>query len=481
MRIDRRTGGPRPATIALLAGLLALPFSLFAQDAPTPGTDPADATAPAPADDAAAPDSPAAPEPADDGPLGPDIPGYEAPATPHPLLNVENELLNDQDERNYKLKRTAFTTAMNDGSLVGQNRKHVSDGLRYLVLKMSMKENRTDLPAARGEVERWIRNAAMKRSVKPAARRTFREFMLDRIIEHSTELLKGNLEVRLQAIILLNECTVLPPDPFKKTPAEFYAPTYKVFLDVLQDEKQHEVIRIWAAKGLRQVLENAPELRNADRDDIAKAMMAVLADTNTSEWLDMRVAEASGSIGIVRFGGGKPRVVEGLCSVLNDSSRSVLVRSECAKQLGRVKFDPNANLSLFAQQTARLVEEMAAERARNPDSAKWRICFLNAYLAFVPVDKEELNAKEAGLLVRIKKAGGNAHAKYVEDAFAKVVPLTSHVIGPTWQAPLKAADVQQLSTWLDGNPPTDLKPTPDLEPLEIKRVAETPPSTAPAG
>lgn len=494
MQRNRRPGGPRPATIAsVFTALLAfLAPAITASAQPPAPADPMVVPDPAPADpDAPMPgvDPTAAPmgDPLDEGPLGPDIPGYRAPAAPDPMLAIEKELLTRikdgvyKEEEDYKRYKPAFTTAMNDGSLVGDNRKVVADGIAYLILRMSLKKHRGELADMRAEVERWIRNAAMKRGVKPNARLTFRSYMCDRIIENCEKLLDGNLNVRWQAMLLLNKCVIMPVDPFKKTPEEFYVPTYEVFLRALADREQHMVVRIWAAKGLQRVLDRGVALRNAQRQEIADAMMRELLSGENEEWLDMRIAEAGGDIGIVRFGGAKPVVIDGLSKVLNDSSRSALVRAEAAKQLGRTKFDPNANLSLFAQQTVRLVHEMALEQAKDPNSSKRRVGILKAYLAFVPRDRDEMNAKDAGLLVRARKPQSTGHAEYVEDALNQIVPFANHMIGNDWQQPFKDADVKQLESWLESHPPADTRAMPDLDPLDVKRVAETPPAGDPAG
>ncbi len=433
---------------------------------------------------------PEAPAKADDTVVLPSE--YKPPRNPDPMLLIVKELVPKFDGSGpsakvipngsvdgltwYKKNRAAFQRAMNAGDMVGQNRVLVQNGLKVLVLRLSLQANRPVLTDVRKEIERWMDRAASLSA--PNARRPFRQFVMDNVIENCELLLDNQLEVRMSAVILLNNAYVEVPNANRRErEKEFYAPTYTTFTKILEDQNQHVVVRIWAAKGLRRVLSEA-EVRNQQRDQIARTLMGQLLPGKNDPWLDMRIAEAAGYVGIVKFAGGKPVVADGLAKVLNDAGRDPLVRSESAKQLARIVPDESYNLTLFAHQTVRLVKEMAAAQAKQPKSAKWRVCFLNVYLAFVPEDKEAANA-ESGLLVRAK--GNLKHGEYVPKAFQEVLPFVSHALGKNWQAPFPAQQIGGLDAWLKTNPPKDWRPTPACEPLEVQRVAEKGPAGEPAG
>jgi hypothetical protein len=467
-----------------------------AQEQPAPAEAPADAETPPAAEvpqEPAPPDAPGEPEV-----RGPDIPGYTTPPPPDPQLSIEHELITQKDLDWYKVNRQNFQRAVGAADLVGPNRELVKQGFRVLVLRLSLQANRSTLSDVRSEIERRMNGAGMLPGVKPAVRTEFRRFMLDEVIANARLLVLGggqdvegrentggNLEVRFQAMLLLNQAILEPRDNRNNKPAQFYVPTYKIFLEVLQDQEQRELVRNWAVRGLEKVLElGGAELKGGTRDAIAQALMAELLPGKNGAWLDMRIVEAAGSVGIVRWGGGKPVVVEGLCKVLNDSQRDCLVRSEAARQLGRVPVDASYNLTLFAHETAQLVRDMADEYNQDPKSAKWRICFWNAYTAFVPDDRIEKNARDAGFVVRANLpnfAPLKQHAPYVEEAIQQIAPLVDSVVVTKVGQPLDPALVDGLDTWLKSHRPTDWKPTPDIEPLEVKRVAENPPMVTPAG
>lgn len=423
-------------------------------------------------------ESPAEVDPADASTKLP--PNFKPPRTPHPTLLITEELVPEIGGMPglewFKRNRPQFQRAMNNGDLGGANKKIVENGLAVMVLRLSLAANRRVLPDVRSEIKRTMDRAGTLQK-KPNAKRQFREFVLDQVIDNCEKLLSNNLEVRLSAMILLNNAYIEIANPIKNLPAEFYEPTAKTFMAVLKDDKQHPVVRIWAAKGLEKVLAES-NIRNQGRSEIAEVLVDQLVPARNDPWLDMRIAEAAGQIGIVRYGGQKPIVVEALAKVLNDDTRDCLVRSEAAKQLARLKPDPSYNLTLFAHQTVRLVNEMAAKQAKNPLSAKWRVCFLNAYLAFLPVDVDERNAKQAGLLVRSEKT---AHEKYVKDALNEVLPAVTSILGENWSTAIDGQKIAAMDAWLKDNPPSDWKATPDSDALDVRRVAEKDPEPKPAG
>jgi hypothetical protein len=215
---------------------------------------------------------------------------------------------------------------------------------------------------------------------------------------------------------------------------------------------------------------NKPQVRV----DIAEALVGQLAASVTDdEWLQWRLAEGLGLVGLVYDNQKKPIVAEVLAAVLADPRRSFLVRAEAASSLGRLPLDREIDLNVIAQEIAQLARQMTDAYQKNSNQASWKISFLRLFMAFKPVNDDD--AKEGvGLLTQVTTKGPlSAYKKTVQEAYDVVLPLVQGVLNP----PQNLDDaVAKLKDWLNRNPPPTARTAEKDE-----SAGEQPRSTAPGG
>ena len=204
-----------------------------------------------------------------------------------------------------------------------------------------------------------------------------------------------------------------------------------------------------AVNGLVRILRlgNPPVLV---RTKIAEGLVAELKNKKAHPWYQMRLAGALGSVDIDLDQARKePFVVNILKLVMADSERTWSVRAEAAKSLGRVPLPPAVNppsvtraVAAFALQLATAAQQSPQQK---PDDPKWRGEFIKLYLAFQPLDANDLMANKtakAGLL--------NNPAAAAKAAYDLIVPLVAAILHGQR---LTAQQVSALQTYVSPSPP----------------------------
>ena len=144
----------------------------------------------------------------------------------------------------------------------------------------------------------------------------------------------------------------------------------------------------------------------------------------------------------------KPYVVDILMSIMADDERAWSVRAEAAKSLGRVTLPPAVNpitvtraVAEFALKLARAAQQAPQQK---PDDPKWKSEFIKVYLAFQPLDANDMTANKSskgGLL--------NNAAAAAKPAYDLVIPLVQAILRGQR---LTAQQVQTLGAYVNPNP-----------------------------
>ena len=226
-----------------------------------------------------------------------------------PELELNKELLTDGEEAEFKKKwELAMQNALKSASPNEEEKKVLDNGARWFAYRLTMlKYREEEAPNKDKNAPAAVKNATPKERLPDIRKRVLdtlrtyankpssaaaREYFLKKLTEHCEELLDNNLHVRLNAVLLLGQISLNDGNLARGLEPPAYAGAYPVLLQVVQDPKQHEAIRVLAALALTRICRTAlnPDLTDKRRGEIAVAVAAVLAKNNTHWWLQMRLA-----------------------------------------------------------------------------------------------------------------------------------------------------------------------------------------------
>jgi len=402
----------------------------------------------------------------------PEPPVYAPPEDAPAIMKIVDEKISAAEvTRFFKSKDyRKYRSALRGGDLNAAARGLIQKGIRVRILQMSLKSERLNLYDLRQKLTRDIRDAGRQQS-DPVAVRQFREFVLGEVTKNCQLLLNNALPVRINAAIVLAHLDVVPPNPSKHILPVAYAPVANVLVGIIADKKQHEAVKIWAAKGLWRVARfGDPRIKM--RLSMAAAIIAELNNPKANAWYQMRLVEALGAINQPLNRAGRPFIVEKLLQVLLDAQRSWTVRSAAAKALGRASLDRQTNVSVLATEVVNLGRKMADAYNRAPRAPYWKQCYLDLYLAFHYFNDIEKKHGD-GLLTKVQQAPLAArHKNFVTSAYRQLLPLVNHVLSrgdrPT---PIPRAILTPVSGWLKTNSKGTLQVHPGLPPITNTRRA----------
>lgn len=372
----------------------------------------------------------------------------------------------------YNAIRTAGEFANDD------QRKLVAVVVRYKLSEFTLKDNREKVPGLRNKL---LQDVATSPSLKTGPRQV-RIFMLKTIAEEAPKLFKYHIVARINGAILLAELSDPAYNEFDgdlKKPSVPFVGGAQPLLALVKDTEQLTAPRVWGINGLVR-LAALTEIKPQLRDEIVNTLVSLMdSSKDEHEWYQWRLAEGLGKLTVIQNQAKRPVVAQSLAQVLADQTRPALVRAEAAQSLGRLPLTPEINAELIAYLTANLVQQMTDAYNKQPKAAIWKLCFIKAYGAFKPVDDEQKRA----LLLQVEKGSLAAHKTKVTEAFNKVLPLVSRVVGEQSKAGGTAEPLKELNNWLKANPPNNLKLSPDEEPIVIKKqpsAGSPPPLEEPA-
>ncbi|MBW3542795.1 MAG: hypothetical protein KY476_21240 [Planctomycetes bacterium] len=473
-----RTGGGRLA--AAFAALVAT--AAIAQDQPSPTGNAAPAAAEAsaaqPAANGAAAQSKSAPLPA----------GFDPPRQRPPSFEISKPLISqvEADALYNQLRRSRYSSVLLAGELNSQTEKILKDWARWRLHSMTLytasPEDRRKIHDVRVQTQKDIGNAAKLQKDERAASR-FRLKVLDEVKARAVELLDNNFYVRLNAAILLADLKEMESGEAK--PAVGYLPAAEVLHDkVLADPNQHDALKIHAAKGLKRTFLTVILRSQQQRTDFARTLISELKRTDTHPWYQMRLVEALGALDLeLSFGTNQPILLDALSRVAVDKNRSIEVRTEAAKALGRIPLPAGANDQVLAWLLVDLASQMADEynklaaaggKGKAADT-QWQNSFFRLYLAFKATMEEQnqFRGRKPGLLA--KRTGD----KNLADAYSLITPAVAHVLkNPLWKggAAIPAIQVKAMNDWLAANTPKDPVLHSGLPPLTAATAADAGPT-----
>ena len=304
-----------------------------------------------------------------------------------------------------------------------------------------------------------------------------RDHMNAEIVRVAADLLDKAPKSRLNAVLIVASLT---SDP-EATPPKPFVPGFKLLLTVLNEPTQFVDCKIWAANGLARICRDGdPNIndRNLIVGDLITSLDGPQARLSANWWYRMRLLDALGDSGLVYNLVQKPIVIDALMKVLSDRQEDWLIRSTAARAVTQLPWTATTNVPLITHEIARLTHEMGEARNQNLGSPRWKWCFINVYMSFMPDTVEEMQ-KRWGLRQQVERAGLGVHKPFVEAAYLVVVPVINSVTGNANPVPTPPALLQNLGNWLQNNVPQNLKVTPESE--DLKLTPPQPPPMAGAG
>ncbi len=403
--------------------------------------------------EAAEPETPAAAAPEVDPRAG--LPaGYQPPADPTPIMKIEKELLTPDERKQLARAKGKYRTKLRNGELRSDEDKTiVRNGIRYTLNELTIPENRKNIHKFRGELtgSGGDMSAAGSLLNKKQDVQSFRQQLLQMVVEETVKLFDNNTLVRVQAALILGELNLIEDNEKMKSlfgteplPIAF-APAAKPLCAVLQDSEQPEDVKIAATLSLVRIL----RLGNPDvnqKREIANAVIGELKRTNTHWWYQMRLAETLGHIDSPTLDlDRQPFIYQALDSLLKDPDRPLRVRASAAWSLGRHPLDPSVNLKQVGQDLVLFGLDLAEAFNKNPRQLQAKRLGTLLYLAF--------HAKDDGdkLADRSRKAGllnSPAAAAASKEAYAQILPVVQGI----WNGqPISPEKIQSLEKWLKSN------------------------------
>lgn len=382
-----------------------------------------------------------------------------------PELEITKELLTDGEEAEFKKKggEQALQNAFKSASPNEEEKKALDNGAKWFAYRLSMLKYREEeapnkdktAPAAAKtatpkerlpDIRKRVLDTLRTYANKPASAAA-REYFLKKLTEHCEELLDNNFHVRLNAVLLLGQISLNDGNLARGLEPPGFAGAYPVLLEIVQDVKQHEAIRVAAALALTRICRTAlnPDLTDKRRGEIAVAVAAVLAKNNTHWWLQMRLAECLAAAGVASDPADKnnPIVLQTLAEVMSDKQRHWEVRVEAARAIGRLPLD-GITVGPIAYEMVNLGHQLAQGYIANPKKESWTKYFWKLYLAFKksdPNDKVVGDRRKAGLLDAVPGS------KDIKDAYEQIVIITNVGLDPAGKL-FSAEQLKSLQDWL---------------------------------
>lgn len=397
------------------------------------------------------------------------------PATKDKIMTEEVRLAEPAEIDKLKKDLAKYQNVLRKPIAGDAEKALIRNGIRYRLALMCLKEvpgpndtvvdNRKNLSKLHDDLLRDMNSAASVPETANAAQvKSFRQMVLQELVNQAAPLLANqNFYVRLHIAILLGELDLTKEDPKLNFKQEAFAPPADPLVKVILDPQQPEAVKVAAVNGLVRILRlGNPNI--ALRTKVAQALVAELnsrvgpGEKEKNHWYQMRLAGAMSVVDVDLDEARKPFVVNVLLAVMADAKRTWAVRSEAAKSLGRVPLPPACNPPSVTQAVAAFALQLAKAAQLQPpskaDDPRWRSEFIKVYLAFQPLDANDLTAdkkSKAGLL--------NNPAAAAKTAYGLIVPMVAAILHGQR---LTVQQVQMLEAYIVPNPPPAQTAAPTL-------------------
>lgn len=390
---------------------------------------------------------------------------YTPPSDKDPVMIIDRPLASTDEIATLKKDLAKYQTTLRTARLTDQDKALIRNGIRYRLALMCIKDNRLQLSKLHEDLLRDLNSAAVAPdNAKPAVVKEFRQFVLQELMSQAAPLLTTqNFYVRLHIAILLGELNLTEENAKLALNVEAFVPSIEPLLQIVADPKQPEAIKVVAVNGLVRILRLGNPVI-ALRTKIASVIVAEVANKKLNSWYQMRLVGALAVIDVdLDQARVKPTVVDCLKSVLADDEREYTVRAEAAKSLGRVPLPPSTNpptvtraIAAFALKLAKAAQQSPQQK---PDDPKWKSEFIKIYLAFQPLDANDLAAdkkSKAGLL--------NNTSTGAKAAYDVIVPLVASILHGQR---LTVQQLQPLQDYVGQNPPQEAKANDNKAPVVV--------------
>lgn len=381
---------------------------------------------------------------------------YEPPRDPHPLMEIEKNLLTPEERKEFKRDLKKYQTRLRNGDLRDETaRTETRNGVRQRLNEMTQATNRKRLTKLRKDLTFGDLYTAGKFLQKENLILEYRRKLLQIIVEETQKLLDNNYYVRLQAALILGELNEVEEDVGKDIKSVAFAPGSKPLCKVLLDPEQPEAVKIVSVLSLIRILHQGnPNVEQ--KREIAQAVVSELKRTDTSAWYQTRLAESLAYNDVSLDLNREPFVYNVLMAVVKDKERELRPRVQAAWSLGRVPLEKGVDIPRMVVDITALGHDLALAKNETPQLPVWRRCGLVLYLAFEKKDDNDLSAK------RDQKGGllNNPSTKTeAGEAFKKLVPVLRELIA---DKNATIDQVQELEKWLQQkgwkSPPAEKNP-----------------------
>lgn len=367
---------------------------------------------------------------------------YEPPRGPHPLMELEKNLLTPEERKNFKKDLQKYQSRLRNGDLRDETaRTETRKGVRQRLNEMTQASNRKRLTKLRKDLTFGDLYTAGKFLQKPDLILEYRRKLLPIVVEETQNLFDNNYYVRLQAAYILGELNEVEEDVPKDIKPVAFAPAFKPLCKVLLDPEQPEDVKIACVLSLIHILHQGnPNVEQ--KREIALAVVSELKREDTSWWYQMRLAESLGYNDVALDLNLKPFVYDALIAVVKDPNRHLRPRVQAAWSLGRVPLDKGVNIQQTVVDITALGHELALAKNAAPALPGWQRCGWVLYLAYEKKGADDLNAKrdQKGGLLNNPAAKADAN-----EAFKTLVPILRELIAGKSAT---ADQVQELEKWL---------------------------------
>jgi hypothetical protein len=379
-------------------------------------------------------------------------PGFAPPANRDAIMDIDQPLAMKDEIDKLKKDVAKYQTTLRTARSTEPDKALIRNGIRYRLALMCLHQNRLELSKLHDDLLRDLASAAVAPDQSTAANvKAFRQLVMQEVVRQAVPLLTTqNFYVRLHIAMLLGELNLTEENTKLALKLEPFAPACEPLVQVILATDQPEGVKVVAVNGLGRIL----RLGNPNvtiRTKVAQALVSELKNKDSHSWYQMRLATALATVD-VDLDQGKPFVVDVLKDVLADDARTWTVRAEAARSLGRVPIPSAANPPAVVRAVAEFTLKLAKAAQQAPqtkgDESKWKGEFFKVYLAFQPLDANDLTAdrkSKAGLL--------NNLAAGAKPAYDRIVPLVAAILNAQR---LTVQQVQALEDWL--NPQAAVQP-----------------------
>lgn len=378
-----------------------------------------------------------------------------------PELTIKKELVDEAEVKNFRTKAAKYRAALRSGGAGPSESKLIQDAVRLLVLRLSLVSNRNNLDKLVDEVVRDIELHA-----KGAAK----ELMLKEVVKRCSELMDNHLAVRINAAVLLNRLNEDPGNRAKRIRPTPYIPASGPLLEALKSPTQHEAVKVRAVAGLKRICDDALPKVNL-RYDITMAIIAEIESNRKYHWYyTMLLVRTLPSTKVLYNVNNLPVTTETVMRTMMTKKNQWLVRAEAAKALGRIDYDGNHNIPFVVHEISKFNMELTKRYNGALNQIQWPLCYLRIYWAFHPVDEEE-QANGQGLLGKVEKVALRKYQTDIDNAYQENLKVVNAVISTEGRQQVPQPAIDSLADWVQNNPPSDTKVTPNAQPMVAAGIA----------